>query len=97
MSTQNIQAVAGDSLALAQSHYENFPVASALLPMRLRKPIGMIYAFARQADDFADEGELSAEERLSLLDGFRHELDRIRDRKIPATEFFLGLQATIDA
>lgn len=95
MSTQNSNAVASDSLALAQSHYENFPVASALLPMRLRKPIGMIYSFARQADDFADEGDLTPQERLSLLNGFRNELDRIRDRTMPETEFFVGLQETI--
>lgn len=95
MSTQNSNAVASNSLALAQSHYENFPVASALLPMRLRKPIGMIYSFARQADDFADEGNLTPEARLSLLDGFRSELNQIRDKAQPETEFFVGLQETI--
>lgn len=95
MSTQNSNAVASNSLALAQSHYENFPVASALLPMRLRQPIGMIYSFARQADDFADEGDLTPQERLSLLDGFRNELDRIADNMAPKTEFFAGLQETI--
>ncbi len=96
MSTQHSQAIARDSLALAQAHYENFPVASALLPMRLRKPIGMIYSFARQADDFADEGDLTPDQRLALLDGFRQELDRIRDKTPPATEFFVSLQATIE-
>ncbi|HKA38742.1 MAG TPA: squalene/phytoene synthase family protein, partial [Burkholderiales bacterium] len=38
-------------------HYENFPVASLLLPSRLRPPIALIYRFAREADDFADEGD----------------------------------------
>jgi phytoene/squalene synthetase len=38
-------------------HYENFPVASLLLPRRLRRPIEAIYRFARGADDIADEGE----------------------------------------
>lgn len=90
MNTQNAQA-----LALAQTHYENFPVASALLPMRLRQPIGMIYSFARQADDFADEGDLAPEQRLALLDGFRQELDRIRDQTAPETAFFVSLQDTI--
>ncbi|HEY8355332.1 MAG TPA: squalene synthase HpnC [Methylophilaceae bacterium] len=91
MNNQNAQA-----LALAQTHYENFPVASILLPMRLRQPIGMIYAFARQADDFADEGDLPPEQRLALLDGYRKELDRIRDRAGPETAFFVSLQETID-
>ena len=42
---------------MAVDHYENFPVASILLPRRLRRPVEIIYHFARQADDFADEGE----------------------------------------
>lgn len=95
MSTQYSHTIERDSLALAQAHYENFPVASALLPMRLRKPIGMIYSFARQADDFADEGNLHADERLALLDGFRQELNRIRDGIAPESEFFVSLQMMI--
>jgi len=50
-----------------KAHYENFPVASLLLPRRLRKPISAIYAFARTADDFADEGDASAEQRIASL------------------------------
>lgn len=87
--------VTGASLALAQSHYENFPVASMLLPMRLRKPIGLIYSFARQADDFADEGDLMPEQRLALLDGFKQELDRIRANTVPHTPFFVTLKTMI--
>ena len=41
-------------------HYENFPVASILLPARLRQPIEVIYRFARSADDIADEGDALA-------------------------------------
>ena len=40
---------------LARSHYENFPVASRLLPRRLRPHVAAVYAFARTADDIADE------------------------------------------
>ena len=58
-------------------HYENFPVASWLLPRHLRRPIEIIYAFARSADDFADEGDLLIPERLALLDGYQQELDQI--------------------
>jgi len=54
-------------LRLAGSHYENFPVASWLLPAPMRPHIAAIYAFARTADDFADEGDLSDDERLSKL------------------------------
>ncbi len=61
------------------AHYENFPVASVLLPRRLREPIAAIYAFARSADDFADEGNLAAPERMALLDGYQRQLDAIAD------------------
>ncbi|BAZ94573.1 phytoene/squalene synthetase [Thiohalobacter thiocyanaticus] len=53
--------------ALARSHYENFPVASLLLPRRLRDPVAAIYAFARHADDLADEGDAPPEARLAAL------------------------------
>lgn len=52
---------------LARRHYENFPVASRMLPRRLRRPVTALYAFARTADDLADEGELSTEQRLAAL------------------------------
>jgi squalene synthase HpnC len=69
-------------------HYENFPVASFLLPKRLRRPVEIIYRFARQADDFADEGNIPDEERLAQLDGFRAELERIASHETPRTPLF---------
>ncbi|MHB1100144.1 MAG: squalene synthase HpnC, partial [Burkholderiales bacterium] len=76
-------------------HYENFPVASIALPKSMRKPVSLIYAFARQADDFADEGERNREERIFLLNGFRLELERIRSRKEPETALFAELSTVI--
>jgi phytoene synthase len=58
-------------LALAQSHYENFPVASRLLPSHLRPHVAAVYAFARTADDFADEPGRTPDERLRLLAEWR--------------------------
>lgn len=55
-------------------HYENFPVASLLLPAPLRQPIEVIYRFARSADDFADEGDDPAEVRLQKLNDYRRQL-----------------------
>ncbi|MGB3070450.1 MAG: squalene synthase HpnC [Ottowia sp.] len=55
-------------------HYENFPVASWLCPPKLRPPIAAIYHFARTADDIADEGDASAEERLTDLAAYRADL-----------------------
>jgi len=52
-------------------HYENFPVASLLCPAALRDPVRAIYAFARTADDLADEGDASAAARLADLGRFR--------------------------
>ena len=60
----------------ARDHYENFPVASLLLPRRMRQHVAAVYAFARAADDFADEGTLAADERVALLDGWRRRLHR---------------------
>lgn len=58
----------------ARHHYENFPVASLLLPRRSRRHVAAVYAFARAADDFADEGEWTVQERKQLLDGWAHRL-----------------------
>ncbi|MGA9665927.1 MAG: squalene synthase HpnC [Gallionella sp.] len=76
-------------------HYENFPVASILMPKRLRKPVAAIYHFARAADDIADEGDTPDEERLRQLDGFRAELARIERNETPQTALFLNLAAEI--
>jgi hydroxysqualene synthase len=60
--------------ALAKSHYENFPVASTLMPAHLRPHVAAVYAFARTADDFADEPGYEKEERLRLLADWRARL-----------------------
>lgn len=56
---------------LASSHYENFPVASLLIPREKRKHVAAIYAFARIADDYADERGLETAERLTKLEEWR--------------------------
>ncbi|MEW5942610.1 MAG: squalene synthase HpnC [Pseudomonadota bacterium] len=80
---------------MPRKHYENFPVASVLLPRHLRRPVGLIYTFARQADDFADEGELDSSARLELLAGFREELGRMGAGSAPATLLFQELAAMV--
>ncbi len=59
------------------THYENFPVASLLCPPHLRAPIASIYAFARTADDLADEGDVRPAERLRGLAAYRSDLHAI--------------------
>ncbi len=61
---------------LASSHYENFPVASKLLSKELRDPVSAIYAFARIADDIADEGDFKPQQRLDALKRHGLELER---------------------
>lgn len=78
-------------MRMTRSHYENFPVASRLLPRALRTPVSVIYAFARSADDFADEGELAPAERLARLDGYWRQLDAIAAGRTPDDPIFIAL------
>lgn len=80
---------------LAAEHYENFPVASRLLPRRLRQPITVIYAFARTADDFADEGNCSPAERLQLLDDYETRLQRLLAGSPGSDPVFIALADVI--
>ena len=95
MTKEILQNAYAECLHMAQSHYENFPVASRLLPKQLRQPISVIYAFARRADDFADEGNLSNEERLSALDDFSNKLNLIEQNKEVDDTTFIALADVI--
>jgi squalene synthase HpnC len=76
---------------MSVDHYENFPVGSVLLPPSLRRPVSVIYRFARSADDFADEGELAPSARIALLAGYRAELARIESGRAPEAPLFREL------
>jgi squalene synthase HpnC len=78
---------------LARSHYENFLVASVLLPRRLRQPFYNIYAFCRTADDLADESPSPAE-ALVRLERFQRELDESFRGK-PRENLFIALMQTV--
>src|SRR5437773_2428963 len=64
-SDQEIRTAYAECRKLARRHYENFPVASRLVPRAKRDALAAIYAFARGADDFADEPNVAA--RLAHL------------------------------
>jgi squalene synthase HpnC len=81
---------------LPVDHYENFPVASWLLPARLRPPIEAIYGFARGADDIADEGDASDAERLAGLDRYLCALDAIEAGRAPEPGFARIARAVAD-
>jgi len=76
---------------MARDHYENFPVASRLLPKALRKPVSVLYAFARTADDFADEGDAEANVRLAQLDAYEQALLQAVDGKPNEDPVFIAL------
>ncbi|HEY6241999.1 MAG TPA: squalene synthase HpnC [Burkholderiales bacterium] len=80
---------------MSVGHYENFPVASVLLPAALRRPVSVIYQFARSADDFADEGQLSPSERLARLEAYRVELRQLERGHPSASPFFRELHQVI--
>ena len=78
-------------------HYENFPVASFALPARLRRPVAVIYRFARSADDIADEGDATAAERIAALDEYARELDQLAAGAMPSLPLFKTLGDVIRA
>lgn len=65
-----------NAVEFAKSHYENFPVVSFFLPKHLRKHVAVVYQFARQADDIADEGDLSVECRMQNLELYEESLKK---------------------
>lgn len=95
MNKETLQNAYAECLELANSHYENFPVASRLLPKHLRLPIAVIYAFARRADDFADEGNLSDEERIAALTDYGSKLDLIEQGQQLDDSTFIALADVI--
>jgi squalene synthase HpnC len=82
---------------LPVGHYENFPVASALLPARYRHAVVAIYRFARSADDIADEGDATRGERHAALAAYGRALDAIERGELPADPLFAALREAIRA
>jgi squalene synthase HpnC len=80
---------------MAVDHYENFPVASILLPRHLVPAVEAIYAFARSADDLADEGDAAASERLTALAGYGRALDAIARGEAQTDPMFARLALVV--
>ncbi|MCI0707180.1 MAG: squalene synthase HpnC [Ignavibacteriae bacterium] len=80
---------------LTRSHYENFPVASFFLPKDKRKHVAAIYAFARTADDYADEPGMTPAERIAAINDWEEQL--LLSRTAPARHpVFVALSHTIE-
>ncbi len=79
---------------MAKSHYENFPVASRLVPRDKRPYVWSVYAFARVADDFADEGAVPVERRLEQLDRWERYLNECCEGRA-SHPVFIALAETV--
>lgn len=91
MSQTELDAAYQACLRIATQHYENFPVASRLLPNNIRRAIAVIYAFARTADDIADEGNADTSTRLEQLAHFSKQLDNIAQQQEVDEPLFIAL------
>jgi squalene synthase HpnC len=80
---------------MSVGHYENFPVASFLVPSALRPAVVALYRFARAADDIADEGDASVAERLAALERFDAHLTAIAAGATPPDPPFPALAAAV--
>lgn len=81
--------------AIARHHYENFPVASRFLSKALRKYVWSIYAFARIADDYADEPGFTLAERMDNLNQWEQYLDECYHGN-PTHRVFAALAETVE-
>lgn len=90
----NIDSAYSTALEFASSHYENFPVVSFFAKRRLKKHIAIIYWFARTADDIADEGDKTAEERTHELNDFESDYNAALTGEFN-NEYFFALASTI--
>lgn len=78
---------------LAKRHYENFPVGSVLIPKKLRPYVWAIYAYARRADDIADE-DFPEEDRIPALEAWQGLLEQTLRGRVNHP-VFLALKETI--
>ena len=90
----NLEHAYQDAINFTKSHYENFPVISYLIKKELRKHTAIIYQFARQADDIADEGNFQPEQRLKLLNEYENSLINCLNGKAE-NGFWFALNNTI--
>ena len=93
--TNELQAAYDECLRIAHSHYENFPVASWLIPADLRIHVAAIYNFARRADDLADEGDDTEQDKIAALAAMGKSLDACLHDETADDYLFLALGNSI--
>ncbi len=85
-----------EAIQFARKHYENFPVVTFLISKKIQKDVAIIYWFARTADDIADEGDLSLQQRLEQLARFEKRMQNLLNG-VFADKFDYTLAETIKA
>ncbi len=91
MQKENVETAYQYCMNVARQHYENFPTASIFLNPAQRKATAAIYAFARHADDLADEGEIDASARLAALEQYQHQLEQTLHGEFTNDPVFIAL------
>ena len=89
------QYITLEKAKVTKKHYENFPVATLLFPKKHRDAATLLYSFAREADDIADEGKLTKKQRQKLLREIEINIDAIKLKKEIQTPFFKDLEKVI--
>lgn len=96
MATNSLKSAYHYCEKFSRSHNEFFPIASFILPKKMRRPICVVYTFARTADDIADEGNFSESERLSKLDYLWQSLEALGQDPQPNDPLFRALKDVLN-
>ena len=79
-----------------KKHYENFPVATLIFPKKIREAATLLYQFARQCDDIADEGSFSKQDRLQQLNIYKKQIHNLKRKTAIRTPLFSDIKKVVD-
>jgi hydroxysqualene synthase len=79
-----------------KKHYENFPVATLIFPKKIREAATLLYQFARQCDDIADEGSFSKQDRLQQLNIYKKQIHNLKSKTAIRTPLFSDIKKVVD-
>lgn len=91
---KNIEPFYNQAILFTKSHYENFPVISLFISKELKQHIAIVYQFARQADDIADEGNKNPDLRLEELSNYQKSFENCLNKKYDYP-FWRALENTV--
>tara|TARA_B110000967_G_C18810759_1_gene523462 strand:+ start:42 stop:887 length:846 start_codon:yes stop_codon:yes gene_type:complete len=85
-----------DKARQIKKHYENFPVATIIFPKKIRESATLLYQFARQCDDIADEGSFSNKSRLLRLKAYKKQILNLKKNTAIRTPLFSDIKKIVD-